>query len=143
MKKFVLFICVCSIFTLVTYAKELKKIDDWDLNVTIPIEDKILYSMPRNMNALASMGGNVSPAPMLAARPKSMMVRKSRKIGMAVGGAKDTDNFIENIKHGYIPKIDSLTYEGTFYQHYFDTGIFSSFLIRLASSLFAHLTAVL
>ena len=122
MKKFVLFICVCSIFTLGTYAEELKKIDDWDDNVTNPVEKSIRHTMPHNRPMLGSMVNTVS-APMLAARPESMMVRKSRKIGMSVGGAKDTDNFMENIKRGYIPKIGSLTYEGTFYQHYFDTGL--------------------
>ncbi len=44
-------------------------------------------------------------------------------IGVAVGGAKDSDNFIENINRGFLPKLASLTYEGTFYQHYFDTGL--------------------
>lgn len=47
----------------------------------------------------------------------------SKNIGFSVGGAKDSDNFYENIKNNYTPKLSSLTYEGTFYDHYFDIGI--------------------
>jgi Ca-activated chloride channel family protein len=115
MKKFVLFVFLFVLFTSINYAEELKKIDDWDDNVTIIKEEYISYKTTH------SMGGNIASASMVARRPVSMMM-KSRKLGMAVGGAKDTDNFKENISYGYIPKINSLTYEGTFYQHYFDTG---------------------
>jgi len=121
MKKFFLFIFLYSLFTFDTYAKELEKIDDWDENVTILKEELIRYKSTQSMPTVGGMGGNIASAPMHTAAPASMMM-KSRKLGMSVGGAKDTDNFIENLKRGYIPKIDSLTYEGTFYQHYFDTG---------------------
>lgn len=46
----------------------------------------------------------------------------AKSIGMATGGAKDVDNFRENIKEGYLPDEDALTYEGIFYDYYFDTG---------------------
>ncbi|MEA2029913.1 MAG: VWA domain-containing protein, partial [Campylobacterota bacterium] len=52
----------------------------------------------------------------------SRMVR-SKTIGFSVGGAKDSNNFFENIKNGYLPKLSSITYEGQFYSHYFDTGV--------------------
>jgi Ca-activated chloride channel family protein len=42
-------------------------------------------------------------------------------IGLAVGGAKDIDNFRENIKNKYMPQVTDLTYEGLFYDYYFDT----------------------
>lgn len=121
MKKFGFFVLLFSLFIFVTYAKELEKIDDWDDNVTMLTEEHIRHKTIQSMPMAGSMGGNIASAPMLTVAPVSMMM-KSKKLGMAVGGAKDTDNFIENIKQGYIPKIDSLTYEGTFYQHYFDTG---------------------
>jgi Ca-activated chloride channel family protein len=42
-----------------------------------------------------------------------------RKIGLTTGGAKDIGNFEENLKRGYLPLPTSITYTGTFYQHYF------------------------
>jgi len=43
-------------------------------------------------------------------------------IGLAVGGANDVDNFRENIKNNYLPEPTDITYEGLFYDYYFDTG---------------------
>lgn len=43
-------------------------------------------------------------------------------IGLATGGAKDIANFRENIRHGYLPLPTDVTYEGLFYDYYFDTG---------------------
>jgi Ca-activated chloride channel homolog len=44
-------------------------------------------------------------------------------IGLATGGAKDTNNFRENIRNNYLPLPTDMTYEGLFYDYYFDTGI--------------------
>lgn len=44
-------------------------------------------------------------------------------LGYSVGGAKDIDNFRENIKNNYLPLPSDLTYEGLFYDYYFDTGV--------------------
>lgn len=46
----------------------------------------------------------------------------SESIGMATGGAKDVDNFRDNISEGYLPGEEALTTEGLFYDYYFDTG---------------------
>ena len=43
-------------------------------------------------------------------------------IGFSTGGAKDTNNFRENIKNGYFPISTDITYNGLFYEYYFDTG---------------------
>ena len=43
-------------------------------------------------------------------------------IGLAAGGAKDINNFRENIQNGFIPLPTDVTYEGLFYDYYFDTG---------------------
>lgn len=43
-------------------------------------------------------------------------------VGMATGGSKDATNFRDNIHEGYVPHPDALTYEGLFYNYYFDTG---------------------
>ena len=43
-------------------------------------------------------------------------------MGFSTGGAKDTNNFRENIKNGYFPISTNITYNGLFYDYYFDTG---------------------
>ncbi len=43
-------------------------------------------------------------------------------MGFSTGGAKDIGNFRENIKNGYLPLPTNVTYEGLFYDYYFDTG---------------------
>jgi len=42
-------------------------------------------------------------------------------MGYSAGGAKDMGNFRENIKHGYMPQPTDVTYEGLYYDYYFDT----------------------
>jgi Ca-activated chloride channel homolog len=59
------------------------------------------------------------PAPSYSA-PKYQS--PSDTIGMATGGAKDINNFRENIKNRYLPLPTDLTYEGLFYDYYFNTG---------------------
>jgi Ca-activated chloride channel family protein len=44
-------------------------------------------------------------------------------IGLATGGAKDISNFRENIENDYLPLPTDITYEGLFYDYYFDTGM--------------------
>jgi Ca-activated chloride channel family protein len=43
-------------------------------------------------------------------------------IGLAAGGAKDIQNFRENINNNYLPLPTDVSYEGLFYDYYFDTG---------------------
>ena len=47
-------------------------------------------------------------------------------IGYSTGGAKDINNFRDNIDNGYFPLAQDITYEGIFYDYYFDTGYGSS-----------------
>jgi Ca-activated chloride channel family protein len=88
-------------------------LDDWEYNSSIVLENS--KRMP------ASMGRAFSASPMTMSAPKAY--RSTKKIGMSVGGAKDTNNFKANIDNGYLPKLDSITYEGQFYNHYFETGL--------------------
>ncbi|RPI16861.1 MAG: VWA domain-containing protein [Ignavibacteriae bacterium] len=46
----------------------------------------------------------------------------NENIGLSVGGAKDINNFRKNIENGYLPSIDDITYEGLYYDYYFETG---------------------
>ena len=43
-------------------------------------------------------------------------------IGFAAGGAQDIGNFRVNIENGFLPLHTDITYEGLFYDYYFDTG---------------------
>jgi len=87
-----------------------KLMDDWEYNASIVLENS--KRMPTSMGRSLSMS---------MSSPKAY--RSTKKIGMSVGGAKDTNNFKANIDNGYLPKLDSITYEGQFYNHYFDTGL--------------------
>ena len=44
-------------------------------------------------------------------------------IGFSTGGAKDINNFRENIKNDYFPISTDITYNGLFYDYTFDTGV--------------------
>jgi len=120
MKFFAILIALVAMFAFAWGASKDKKVDDWDYNTTKEIDDRssgmfnksVKGGIPITMSA---------PAPMEASRAMPKM--RSKKIGLAVGGAKDSNNFFENIKNAYLPKLSSITYEGQFYSHYFDTGI--------------------
>jgi Ca-activated chloride channel family protein len=125
MNRLLFYIFLFLVLAIGSNAKHMKQIDDWDNNATVK-EKKVIKKHIKTKRiktrSACGMGGDIAPVTPIAmmASPAPMM---KRKMGLAVGGAKDTDNFIENIKQGYIPKIDSITYEGTYYQHYFDTGL--------------------
>jgi len=55
---------------------------------------------------------------------KSMMAESvaGDRIGLAVGGAKDINNFRKNIENNFLPLPTDITYGGLFYDYYFDTG---------------------
>ncbi|MGE5329196.1 MAG: VWA domain-containing protein [Deltaproteobacteria bacterium] len=58
-----------------------------------------------------------------AIQPMSMEAKSfSENIGLSTGGAKDINNFRENIKNNYLPLPTDVTCEGLFYDYYFDTG---------------------
>ena len=91
-----------------------KVVDDWEYNATISMGATKLHKQPRIM--MSAMPMAVAPA----MKMKSLV--QNDKLGFATGGAKDANNFYDNIKNNYLPKLKSITYEGLFYDHYFDTG---------------------
>ncbi len=107
-------IALMTFGVLVWGATKEEEVDDWDYNATEVVED----SYNGKGLVMPAVVSSVAPAPMMEAS-RAM----SKTIGFSVGGAKDTNNFFENIKNGYLPKLSSITYEGQFYSHYFDTGI--------------------
>jgi len=85
------------------------KVDDWALR---PSEGA--YDRAVNMIASPSVGGGLMM--------KAESLSSGRDLGFSVGGAKDINNFRENIKNGFLPLPTDITYEGLFYDYFFDTG---------------------
>jgi Ca-activated chloride channel family protein len=54
--------------------------------------------------------------------PQGVPFALDENIGFSTGGAKDINNFRANIENDYLPLITDVTYEGLFYDYYFDTG---------------------
>eukprot|EP01025_Chloroclados_australasicus_P018433 TRINITY_DN1966_c0_g1_i2.p1 TRINITY_DN1966_c0_g1~~TRINITY_DN1966_c0_g1_i2.p1 ORF type:complete len:679 (+),score=72.83 TRINITY_DN1966_c0_g1_i2:110-2146(+) len=48
-------------------------------------------------------------------------VSQANSIGFAVGGARGIDNFRRNVREGFLPLPEDLTYEGIFNDYFFDT----------------------
>jgi Ca-activated chloride channel homolog len=88
------------------------KIDDWK------------YEASANDEYSRSYGGGVMKTAMPMGAPAPMMeaAAPGANLGFAVGGAKDINNFRENIKNDFLPLPSDITYEGLFYSYYFDTG---------------------
>ncbi|MBN2454910.1 VWA domain-containing protein [Candidatus Woesearchaeota archaeon] len=73
--------------------------------------------------AFGSFSSNVATAGTFkAAGAMPMLAESADSIGFAVGGAKDVGNFRQNIENGYLPLPTDITYEGLYYEYFFDTG---------------------
>jgi Ca-activated chloride channel family protein len=84
-----------------------QKVDDWQYSPAAQDRD---YGRGGGMMKTASMPMALEAAP------------SGANLGFAVGGAKDVNNFRENIKSGFLPIPTDITYEGLFYNYFFDTG---------------------
>lgn len=54
--------------------------------------------------------------------PTAGVPRQEESLGFSVGGSKDVNNFRENIENDFLPLPTDITYEGLFYDYFFDTG---------------------
>lgn len=69
--------------------------------------------------------GAAVPAPAIPQHQSgsyAMQASSPESMGFSVGGAKDVENFRENIENDYLPLPSDMTYEGLYYDYYFDTG---------------------
>ncbi len=86
---------------------------------------KFLVKEPQVAESMAPGAGGTlrsgSPAISYSMAPPAALAA-SPSIGFSTGGAKDINNFRENIKQDYLPLPTDVTYEGLFYDYYFDTG---------------------
>jgi Ca-activated chloride channel family protein len=90
------------------------------LNVTG--EPVLEMAVPSGMSNVTGIANATAPAPVSMVAPAPMSKMAGSGIGLSVGGAKDINNFRENIEQGYLPLPSDITYEGLFYDYYFDIG---------------------
>lgn len=83
------------------------KIDDWQYE-------------PESENLLKKVGGVLKGLGSGVAPTGAKM--EASGLGFATGGAKDINNFRDNIENDYLPIPTDIPYEGLFYDYYFDTG---------------------
>ena len=63
------------------------------------------------------------PAPTIAIPgTTSASSQGQNNLGLSTGGAKDVNNFRENIRNNFLPLPTDITYEGLFYDYFFDMG---------------------
>lgn len=82
------------------------KVDDWQYEAGETPE--------RNMSAGSPSG--------VKKMDSANVQTESSKMGLSAGGAKDVNNFRENIENDHLPLPTDIEYEGLFYDYYFDTG---------------------
>lgn len=89
-------------------------VDDWEYRG---------YSISNDLAAISGgiYKGNINSYVTSDSVMESASVN-SGTIGLSVGGSKNINNFRENIENGYFPISTDITYNGLFYDHYFDTG---------------------
>lgn len=100
----------------------------WLLNQDEIVIGKNDYWKFNGETASESWGGNGFFGAQLSANTASQSVMDyssapTGNLGFSVGGAKDVENFRENIEKGYFPISTDITYNGLFYDYSFDTGV--------------------
>jgi Ca-activated chloride channel family protein len=111
-----------------------KEIDDWEYDSGkstgsgsgsgYPYSGGISYGGGGGMYGGFSggFGGGFSYASTSGLGTGGASYSSSSYIGYSTGGAKDVNNFRENIENDYLPIPTDITYEGLFYDYFFDTG---------------------
>lgn len=113
----------------------LVKIDDWTLGNETTVVSNGTRTITQTAFGIGQPPPGISlPAPQVTVVPPNITVGGSPpmtsapsrtstgSIGLSAGGAKDINNFRENIINDYLPLPTDITYEGLFYDYYFDTG---------------------
>jgi Ca-activated chloride channel family protein len=91
---------------------------------TYPQPTQMVITIPTAQSKPGSTSG--WPPPVVVTQPMTTSMpgyTKQETIGLAAGGAKDINNFRQNIRNNYLPLPTDVTYEGLFYDYYFDTGM--------------------
>jgi len=88
-----------------------------------PIRFHVIGRQAEGMNMTAAAPAAATTVPIMAGvRAPAASSIGGGSIGFSTGGAKDINSFRDNIKNDYLPLPTDITYEGLFYDYYFDTG---------------------
>ncbi len=100
------------------------RVDDWQLGPEIIADEGVAHqtTVPMATMTPTATGAGYSYSGSLAPKGPLEMAESDAALGFSTGGAKDIGNFRENINNGYLPLPTDVTYEGLFYDYYFDTG---------------------
>lgn len=93
------------------------KIDDWEYSYKNSNEE---YITSKSSGGAFSVQSGSSSSP--TADSAMTYSNSESTVGLSVGGSKNIENFRENIKNGYFPISTDITYNGLFYDYYFETG---------------------
>lgn len=100
--------------------KKFVKVDDWKYDGKPLPSEGFLGGI---FGSVTNSGAAQSSVPTGGVMMESVAMDSAANIGFSVGGAKDVNNFRENIKEGYFPISTDITYNGLFYDYTFDTGM--------------------
>lgn len=100
--------------------KKVVKIDDWKYDGA-PLSSEGFFSGIFGSTVTNSVAQSIAPTG--GVMMESVAMDSAANIGFSVGGAKDINNFRENIEEGYFPISTDITYNGLFYDYTFDTGM--------------------
>ncbi len=113
---------------------KIKKEDNWEYDSTTSAEDIHNQFTPSSKPISRDKVGSSRQSTSTSLNPQS---RKKNlgggysddfevvegELGFSVGGAKDINNFRENIENNYMPVKEDITHEGIFYDYFFDNNI--------------------
>eukprot|EP01084_Bolivina_argentea_P124721 220988_1 len=110
-----------------TSAKDSTNVEQAFLTMTAQIKNRMRSAAPCQRKSISNIGASksMSAKRSLLSMPSFKMnlskTQKKNTIGLAVGGARDVNNFRKCIEEGYMPTVGSITYNGILYEYYFDT----------------------
>ncbi len=90
-----------------------KKVDDWQFTPSLALSD--------GLGVVTQKGGVRRRTLQVDSLASSSIA--SASLGFSVGGAKSINSFRENIKNNFLPLLTDITYEGLFYDYFFDTSV--------------------
>ncbi len=94
-----------------------EKVDDWQYSIDSFEDEEYLKR---------SFGGSQMSSPVMTGGRSQISYENfapDDELGFSVGGAKDINNFRENIENGYLPLPTDITVEGIYYDYFFETGM--------------------
>lgn len=112
----VVFVSATSIFQDDEEKFTARKIDDWKYDGDAKKAYKSNRGILNKLNNAKSVDTSMGFAGIGMSTTESTL-------GFSVGGAKDVENFRENIENGYFPIFADITYNGLFYDYTFETGM--------------------